>query len=78
VTQGTPYTKADEDAVRAELAEAFRKAAAKGHPKLLTPLPWRVRLRLWLTRRVDGAAIWLVEHGRFRAAIGVWRACRLW
>lgn len=45
---------------------------------LMTPLRRKVRLRLWLNGRIDAAAIWLVNHGRFRAAIALWRACRRW
>ena len=41
-------------------------------------LPRRVRLRLWLTGRVNAAGIWLVDHGHCGAAILLWRACRLW
>ena len=57
-------------------AEWERKA--HGHPRLLTPLPRRVRLRLWAARRVDLAAIWLVEHERHEAAIRLWKAFGIW
>ncbi len=45
---------------------------------LLDALPCRVRLRLWLTRRINGAGIWLCDHRQWRAAILLWRACRMW
>ncbi len=41
-------------------------------------LPYRLRVRFWFRHRINGAAIWLVEHHHFRAAIAVWRACRMW
>lgn len=41
-------------------------------------LPRHVRLRLAVTRRIDGTAIWLVEHDHFEAAIRVWRVFGLW
>ncbi len=47
-------------------------------PRLLTPLPRRVRLHLWLTRQVNAAGIWLVEHGHLTAAERLWRVCRRW
>jgi hypothetical protein len=49
-----------------------------GRPRLLTPLPRRVRFRLWRRRQVDRAAIWLVDHGRFGAAERLWRAFGMW
>ena len=36
-------------------------------------LPRRTRFRLWRTRQVNTAGIWLVCHGRFRAAALLWR-----
>lgn len=47
-------------------------------PRLLDELPWRVRLRLWITRRVDLIACWLILHGRPREAEWLWRACGMW
>lgn len=44
----------------------------------LMPLPARVRLRLAAHRRIDRAAIRLVDHGHYRAAGWLWRACRMW
>lgn len=62
-----------------EWAAAFRELAGKGgHPRLLDPLPFRLRARLWLTRRIDGAAIWLLDRGHERAAIALWRVTGQW
>jgi hypothetical protein len=36
-------------------------------------LPWRTRLRLWRTRQVNTAGIWLADHGHWRAAAVLWR-----
>jgi hypothetical protein len=36
-------------------------------------LPWPVRLRLWLTSRVNHVGCWLVEHHHLRAARLLWR-----
>jgi len=47
-------------------------------PKLLTPLPRRVRVRLWLEHRVNGAGIWLAGHGHWKAAERLWRVCGMW
>jgi hypothetical protein len=47
-------------------------------PRLLTPLPRKVRFRLWYHRQVDKAAIWLVDRGRLRAAENVWRTFGTW
>jgi len=41
------------------------------------PLPRRVRLRLRTVQAVDGAAIWLIDHRRFRAAELLWDICGL-
>jgi hypothetical protein len=59
------------------LREAFLRKA-HGQPKLLTPLPRRVRARLAYRRAVDEAAIWLIDHGRLRAAERLWRAFGMW
>lgn len=45
---------------------------------LLDPLPRRVRLRLWMQHRIDGAAIWLVERDHYRLAIGLWKLTGGW
>lgn len=42
------------------------------------PLPRRARLRLADMRRVDTVCCRLVEHGRYRAAAWIWRACGMW
>jgi hypothetical protein len=49
-----------------------------GPPKLLTPLPRRVRLRLAAEHAINRAAIWLVDHGRYGAAERLWRTFGLW
>lgn len=41
-------------------------------------LPRRTRLRLRLTRQVDGAAYWLVCHDHCGAAIRLYKICGLW
>ncbi len=46
--------------------------------RIYPPLPRRVRLRLWLEHQINGAGIWLVEHGHLTAAETLWRACRMW
>lgn len=62
-----------------EWATEFRKLAASGAPpRLLDPLPRRARLRLWLTKRVDSAAIRLLGSGHERAAIALWRVTGRW
>lgn len=40
---------------------------------LMTPLPRKVRARLWLTRRRDAVAISLVYRGHYLAAEWTWR-----
>jgi hypothetical protein len=47
-------------------------------PKLLDPLPRRVRLRLWLTGCRDAVAIWLVYRNPLRAAEWTWRLTGGW
>jgi hypothetical protein len=67
------------DAQTAELREHFERAMrAPCRYRLLTPLPRRVRARLWVTRRVDGIGIWLVGHRRFAAAQAWWQVCGTW
>lgn len=56
-----------------QFAEALG-AVADRQPRLRTPLPRRVRARLAVTRAADGAAIWLVDRKRFRAAERLWHA----
>lgn len=55
-------------ALRRKLYEAMNGPAV-----ILTPLPLRTRARLWFTRRIDRAGIWLVEHDHFKAALALWR-----
>ena len=57
----------------AQLERCWREAYGKGgHPKLLTPLPRRVRLRLAVRRVLTGIGIWLVDHGHIEAARRLW------
>lgn len=42
------------------------------------PLPWRTRVRLRATRRIDMTAAWLCGRGLEAVAVGLWRACRMW
>lgn len=42
------------------------------------PLPFRTRLRLAVTRRIDITCGWLVEHRLSGVAILIWRACGMW
>jgi hypothetical protein len=61
--------------------EAFRiswLAAIEGAPRhkrvvLLTPLPWRTRLRLAVHHASNRAGYWLIDHGHVRAARMLWR-----
>jgi hypothetical protein len=62
----------------AALERKFRKAAARGKVTIMAPLPWRTRLRLWRERVINRAGIWLCDHGHDRAAVALWRACRMW
>jgi hypothetical protein len=72
---GTENTWTEEQL--AAFAAEWRRKYAGQRLKLLTPLP-RVRLRLWLTKKVDRAAIWLVDHDRYGAAERLWRAFGMW
>lgn len=65
-------------AERQRLVTAFEHAHRTGHVKLLTPLPRKVRLRLWCTSLINKAGYWLVCHDHIRAAERLWRACRMW
>lgn len=72
-----------EASLTAEQAEQFaaqwlRRSWDIGKITLPTQLPRRVRLRLWCARRVDLAAIWLVERDRHEAAIRLWRIFGMW
>lgn len=73
------WTPAETDPAEwAQFAEEWRRIASKpARYRLLTPLPRRTRLRLWLTGRVDAVSIWLVCHGCSAAADWLWRAARL-
>ncbi|MEV7389599.1 hypothetical protein [Streptomyces sp. NPDC091215] len=45
---------------------------------LLTPLPYRTRLRLAAELRIDRLGAWLCGHRCAPAAVWLWRACRMW
>ena len=63
----------------AELEARWRRAMAKdSRPRLLTPLPWRTRLRLAVTHAVNVTGCWLCDHGHCTAARLLWQACRMW
>jgi hypothetical protein len=64
-----------DDALREKLA---RTLANGGQPRLLTPLPRTVRLRLALTRRVNALASWLSGRGHWRAARRLYQVLRMW
>jgi hypothetical protein len=69
------------DEISPELAAEFAEALERlrGHPpRLLTPLPFRVRVKLTARHVVDSAAIWLVDRGRFGAAERLWRLFGMW
>ena len=70
------------DAQLEEFAAAWRKAflSAPRHRRaeLLTPLPRRVRLRLWAASKVDGLGSWLAGHHASWAAIAMWRILGMW
>jgi hypothetical protein len=42
------------------------------------PLPFKTRLRLRATRRVDVTAAWPCGHGMDAVAVGLWRVSGLW
>lgn len=43
----------------------------------INQLPYRTRLRLAATRRIDHLGAWLCDHGRTSTAERIWRACRM-
>lgn len=46
--------------------------------RVLSPrLPLAVRARLRAEYHIDGVAAWLIERRHFRAAMWMWRACRM-
>jgi hypothetical protein len=53
--------------------EDVQRWAREGAPAYWLDLPRRTRFRLWRTRQVNRAGIWLVRHGRIRAAALLWR-----
>jgi hypothetical protein len=79
---GPPLTEAQ----LADLKRRFDAAANspryrwlyKGRWRKALPLPWHTRLRLWYTSRVNGLAIWLLDHRRERAATALWRITGHW
>lgn len=64
--------------------DEFRRAYAAAMKRdtlkftVYPPLPRRVRLRLRAARTINGAGIWLVDHGHITAAVTLWRICRMW
>ena len=62
----------DQEALREALERALRG------PVRIPGLPWRTRLRSWLTHQIDAAGIWLADHRQIRAAELLWRACGMW
>jgi hypothetical protein len=63
----------DLEALRRELQQA-----TAAPPRLLDPLPRKVRVRLWLHGHVDDAAYWLVCHDHCTAAWRLWQLFRMW
>ena len=61
----------------AALREAFLRKVT-GPPKLLTPLPRRVRLRLAVTRAINCAAFWLIDRKLYGTAERLWRLFGMW
>jgi len=61
----------------AKLSGELRRSLAKP-PVLFPPLPRRVRLRLWLTHKVDALAIWLCDRRHATAAEWLYRLTGLW
>ena len=59
------------------LRKRFETALRTQQPTVLD-LPRRVRLRLWLTHRINGLGIWLAGHGHTEAAVRLWRICGMW
>lgn len=48
-------------------------------PRILSPrLPFTTRARLYAQHCIDGAAYWLIQRGRNRAAVWLWRPWRMW
>lgn len=63
-----------------ELLQLRRRwyASRNGPVQLIDPLPRPVRLRLAVEHRIDGAAIWLVEHRCSALAVALWKGTLLW
>lgn len=61
-----------------DLRADFERACKTGRVQLLDPLPRKVRLRLWLTGRIDAIGIWLADHEHCTAAERWWRLCGKW
>lgn len=65
----------------ARLEARWRRKYAQTHNAhrvtALGDLPARTRLRLAAHRRVDRVGAWLCGHGCPRAALWLWRACRM-
>lgn len=41
-------------------------------------LPRGLVFRFWWQHHVNAAGIWLTGHGHWRAAVLLWRLCRMW
>jgi len=61
----------------AQLRTRLDDALANGRTRWDPPLPWHTRARLALAHAIDTAAISLAGHGRYGAALRLWRATGL-
>lgn len=53
---------------------AWFNAVAEGKPpKVLTPLPLKVRARLKFGKVMTWVGIWLMDHGMLRVTVVLWR-----
>ena len=63
----------------AELEARWHRAVEKNpHPRILTRLPLRTRLRLAAHRAVNVLGCWLCDHGHCTMARLLWQACGMW
>jgi hypothetical protein len=54
----------------------MKHVVRRGRVRLVPALPRRVRIRLWVTGRIDHVAIRLIEHERYRLAAALWPSIR--